>query len=148
MLPCISLLGLEQMRIRLPVTLRTDCCLVRVSQSVIGVLLGEDVIGSMRVVLLRGCVTMILRMRLALSAAQLLLILSFGPDVLRLLVLRNLLQFRLILLDLLLKQHFVRLNLVKLFLHVMQVMGVLLRTASHRVARGTPAPASLDRGVS
>ena len=148
MLPCISLLGLEQMRIRLPVTLRTDCCLVRVSQSVIGVLLGEDVIGSMRVVLLRGCVTMILRMRLALSAAQLLLILSFGPDVLRLLVLRDLLQFRLILLDLLLEQHFVRLNLVKLFLHVMQVMGVLLRTASHRVARGTPAPASLDRGVS
>ena len=76
---------------------------MRISQSVIGVLLGEDVIGSMRVVLLRGCVAMILRMRLALSAAQLLLILSFGPDVLRLLVLRDLLQFRLILLDLLLE---------------------------------------------
>ena len=148
MLPCVSLLGLEQMWIRLPVTLRTNCCLMRISQSVIGVLLGKDVIGRMRVFMLRGCGAMILRMRLALRAAQFLLMLSLGPDVLRLLVIRDLLQLRLILLNLLLEQHFVRLNLVQLLLHVVQVMGVLLRTASHGVARGAATPAPLDRGAS
>ena len=148
MLPCVSLLGLEQMWIRLPLTLRTDCCLMRISQSVIGVLLGKNVIGRMRVIMMRGCGAMILRVRLALRAAQFLLMLSFGPDVLRLLVMRDLLQFRLILLNLLLEQHFVRLNLVQLLLHVVQVMGVLLRTASHGVARGAAAPAPLDRGAS
>ena len=111
MLPCVSLLGLEQMRLRLPLTLRTYC-LMRVSQSVVGVLIGEDVICRLRVVMMRGCRTMIMRIVLVICAHLLMLLLGLGPDILRILVLRDLLQLRLVLLDLLLEQHLVRLNLV------------------------------------
>ena len=123
---------------------------MRVSQSVIGVLLGEDVIGRVRVIMMRVLRAMVLRvMLLAVRATQFLLLsLSLGPDVLRLLVVRDLLQFGLVLLDLLLEQHLVRLDLVQLFLHVVQVMGFLLRTsASHSIASGAAAPASMDGGI-
>ena len=107
--------------------------LLRVSQCVVGGLVGKDVIRRLRVVILRNC--------RAVALVQLLMVLlhlGLGPDVLSLLVVRDAFQLGLVLLDLLLEKHLVRLDLVKLLLHVVQVIRilllvVLLRTAANGV---------------
>ena len=87
-------------------------CLMSVSQSVVRRLFSEDVIGRLRVIMMRGCRAMIMGMLVLVSTAAQSLFLDFGPDILCLLVIRDLFQLSLVFLNLLLEQHLVRLNLV------------------------------------
>ena len=113
--------------------------LLSVSQCVVRGLVGKDVIRGLRVVILRNGRAVVLVLLLIVLLQLLLLDLGLGPDVLSLLVMRDAFQLGLVLLDLLLEQHLVRLDLVKLLLHVMQVIRVLmlvvlLRTAANCVS--------------